>query len=138
MRIVLDVNVLVSGIGWDGPPNRILRACRTGRLRLILTEAILEELGRVLAYPKLARLASHPDLPVILAWLHRPEHLVIPTRRIDVIANDPPDNRILEAAVAGQAELIISGDEDLLRLAEFEGISIVTAAAFTARFPDRV
>lgn len=132
MRVVLDVNILVSAIGWEGPPSRILRACRQGRLDLVLSQALLDELARVLAYPKLARLAAHPDLPVILAWLYRPEHLVVPTRAIEVIADDPPDNRVLEAAVAGRAQAIVSGDDDLLRLGGFEGIPIVTAAAFVA------
>lgn len=133
MRIVLDV--LVSAIGWEGPPSRILRACRRGRLDLVLSPALLDELVRVLAYPKLARLAAHPDLPNILAWLHRPEHLVVPTRAIDAVAEDPPDNRVLEAAVAGRAEAIVSGDDHLLRLGGFEGIPIVTAAAFVAVTP---
>lgn len=91
---------------------------------------ILDELTQVLAYPKLARLAAHPDLPIILAWLFNPEHLVVPARSIRVITADPADNRILEAAVAGPAEAIVSGDEHLLQLGSFEGIPIVTAAAF--------
>ncbi len=133
MRVVLDVNVLVSAIGWEGPPSEVLLACRQGRLQIFLTTEILDELARVLAYPKLARLARHADLPVILAWLYRPEHLVVPTRTITVIEKDPADNRILEAAVAGRAEAIVSGDDDLLGLGQFEGIPIVTAAAFLDR-----
>lgn len=133
MRVVLDVNVIVSAIGWDGPPSLILRACREGRLVLVLSPPLLDELARVLAYPKLAPLAGHPDLPAILAWLHRPEHLVVPSHTLSVVKDDPDDDRVLEAALAGRAEAIVSGDRHLLDLGHFEGIPIVTAADFASR-----
>ena len=134
MKIVLDTNVLVSAIGWKGPPSRILRACRAGRFVLLTSPQLLEELTRVLTYPRLRVIARHPDLPQILRWLHAPERIVFPRRVIDAVKKDPLDNRVLEAAVEGRAEAVISGDDHLLRLKVFEGISILSAASFCRRW----
>ena len=134
MKIVLDTNAVVSAIGWEGPPARILRACRAGRFFLVTTPQLLEELTRVLTYARLRIIARHPDFPQILRWLHDPERIVFPRRSIEIVKVDPSDNRVLEAAVEGHAEAVISGDDHLLRLRNFEGIPIVTAAAFCRRW----
>ncbi len=133
MRVVLDTNTLVSAIGWDGPPRQILIALREGEHTLITSPALLDELTRVLTYPKLHPVATHPLLSTILAWLHQPEHLVIPQERISVVRADPADNSVLEVAIAGKADTIISGDRDLLTLHRFRGIPILTARGFVAR-----
>ncbi len=135
MRLVLDTNTIVSAIGWDGPPRQVLIALREGRHRLVITPALLEELTRVLRYPRLQPIAAHPLLAVVLEWLYRPEHLVIPTERVTEIHADPADNLVLEAAVAGRADAIVSGDRHLLRLQAFRGIPVLTARAFVGRFP---
>lgn len=134
MKIVLDTNALVSAIGWEGPPARILRACRGGQFTLVTSPQLLEELTRVLTYPKLRVIAQQPDLPEILKWLHAPEQVVIPRRTVHVITVDPPDNRGLEAAVEGKTDVIISGDEHLLGLRIFEGIPILGPAAFCRKW----
>ncbi len=134
MRVVLETNTLVSAIGWDGPPRQILIAIREGKHTFITSPELLDELARVLAYPKLRPVATHPLLPVILAWLHWPEHLVIPQERISVVRADPADNSVLEVAIAGKADTIISGDRDLLTLHRFRGIPILTARGFVARY----
>jgi len=134
LKIVLDTNTLVSAIGWEGPPARILRACRAGRFDLVTSPRLLEELTRVLTYPKLRVIARHPDLPQILKWFHAAEHLVYPKKTLGIITVDPADNRILEAGMEGQVDAVISGDEHLLRLKIFEGIPIVSPATFCRRW----
>ena len=134
MKIVLDTNILVSAIGWEGPPARILRACRAGRFSLLTSPQLLEELTKVLTYLKLQVFAKHEDLPQILEWLYSPERLVFPRRTIQVIASDPSDNRVLEVATEGRAEAVISGDDHLLGLRVFERMPILTAAAFCRRW----
>lgn len=134
MKIVLDTNALVSAIGWEGPPARTLRACRTGQFDFVTSPQLLEELTRVLTYPRLAIVARHPDLPEVLKWLHAPEHVVIPRRAIDVITVDPPDNRVLEAAVEGKADVIVSGDKHLLSLKTFEEIPILNPPSFCRKW----
>lgn len=125
---------MVSAIGWEGPPARILRACWAGRFSLLTSPQLLEELTRVLTYPKLRVIAQHPDLPLLLEWLHAPERIVVPRRAIEIVKTDPSDNRVLEASVGGHAETVISGDEHLLRVRSFEGVPIVTAAFFCRRW----
>lgn len=134
MKVVLDTNTIVSGIGWDGPPRRVLLAMRDGRHDLIISPDLLTELTRVLRYPKLRPIAAHPSLRVVLEWLHQPEHIVIPTERLSVVRADPLDNRVLEAAVAGRAGIIVSGDHDLLAIKKFQDILIVTARRFAATY----
>lgn len=134
MKVILDTNTLVSGIAWMGPPAEVLIALREGRHDLILSPDLLAELARVLRYPKLRIAASHPSLPGIMEWLHRPEHIVIAQEKIRVIQSDPADDLVLEAAIAGKADVIVSGDRHLLRLGSFRGIPIITARAFVARY----
>lgn len=134
MKLILDTNTLVSALGWEGPPAHILRACRAGQFSLLTSPPLLEELTRVLTYPKLRAIAEHPELPQILEWLYAPERIVYPRRTIKVITKDPSDNHVLEVAIEGHVEAVISGDEHLLALKEFEGIPILTAAAFCRRW----
>lgn len=133
MRLVLDTNTLISAIGWTGPPRQILIALLERRHALITTPDLLRELSRVLRYPRLQPLAAHPALPAVLAWLHRPEHVVIPEERVRAIPADPADDQVLEAALAGRADAVVSGDRHLLALRSFRGIPILTARAFAAR-----
>jgi uncharacterized protein len=67
---------------------------------------------------------------VVLEWLYRPEYLVVPQSQLHVIEDDPADNRVLEAAIAGQAGAIVSGDRHLLALRQYESVSILTPAQF--------
>lgn len=113
----------------------MLLALREGKHSIITSPVLLDELTRVLGHPKLPPVATHPLLPVVLEWLHRPEHLVIPQERFAVVRSDPADDRVLEAAIAGQADAIVSGDRDLLGLMEFRGIPTLTARGFAARYP---
>ena len=135
MKIVLDTNTLVSAIGWEGPPRQILLALREGYHALITTPDLLTELTSALTYAKLRPLATHPMLPAVLAWLHRPDHIVFPTERVAEIEVGPADNRVLEAAIAGGADAVVSGDQHLLRLRRFRGIPIMKARQFLDRFP---
>lgn len=128
-RTVLDTNVIVSGLGWPGPPATILDAASDGRLVLVTSAPLLAELRRVLDYPKIAKvIAGGAELADLV---EASSVVVAPTRVLDVVI-DETDNRVLEAAVEGAADYIVSGDADLLDLGSFEGIPIVRPAAFTA------
>lgn len=133
MRLVLDTNTLISAIGWTGPPRQILVALLERRHALVTTPDLLRELSQVLRYPRLQPLAAHPALPAVLAWLHRPEHVVIPEEHVRAIPADPAHDQVLEAALAGRADAVVSGDRHLLALRSFRGIPILTARAFAAR-----
>ncbi|MDK2888844.1 putative toxin-antitoxin system toxin component, PIN family [Desulfofundulus australicus DSM 11792] len=127
MKVVMDTNILVSAIGWTGPPHRLLKACIGGKLKLFISPALIEELILVIARPKLKVVAAHPDLPRIISWLCQPERLIIPRQQLNVITEDPADNRVLECALEAGAGAIVSGDEHLLGLKIFSGIPILKA-----------
>jgi putative PIN family toxin of toxin-antitoxin system len=128
-RAVLDTNVIVSGLGWGGAPAAILDAASDGRLVLVTSAPLLAELRRVLAYPKLARVI---DGGAQLADLIAASSVVVVPSRVLAVISDESDNRVLEAAIEGAADYIVSGDADLLDLGSFEGIQIVRPAEFTA------
>jgi len=91
-------------------------------------------LRRVLHYPKLQQryhLAEN-DIRTFLRLLNRQAIQVTPVTELAVIASDPTDNRYLECAVAGEASVIVSGDQHLLDLGEYQGIQILTPAGFLA------
>lgn len=127
ISVVLDTNTLVSGIGWSGPPSKIVDAVLTGELLLVSSPPLLSELERVLQYPKLARVL--PDPAAIVERIATVADLVEPTSTLAVVA-DEPDNRVLEAAVEARVDAIVTGDAELLALGHHDGIPIMSSAAF--------
>jgi putative PIN family toxin of toxin-antitoxin system len=129
MRIVADTNTLVSGFGWGGPPGQVVDTVLSGQVILVTSPALLGELARVLAYPKLAAIF---DDPALVAAVAEAADTVDPAEHVTVLA-DEPGNRVLEAAAAGRADLIVTGDKAMQELGSFQGIPIVSAAQFVAR-----
>ena len=134
VRIVLDTNILVSAlISRDGPLGQVLADVKRGRLRLVTSTEQIAELRRVLHRPHLRRsipLAAADDL---LRNVEAVGEVVTDLPDLDV-SPDPDDNLILAAAVAGRADLVVSGDKKhMLALGEVEDIPIVTASAAAER-----
>lgn len=120
--VVLDRNVLVSAVGWQGAPHRLYRLCRAGTVGLATSPDLIDELGRILRYPKLELEESD-----VTAFVRDVAHLALvvrPEGRVQVIVDDPADNRVLECAISAEADWIASGDDHLLSLEEFAGIPI--------------
>lgn len=132
-RVVLDSNVIVSGLGWSGPPAKIADAALEGQFALLTSEPLLAELRRVLAYPKLAKVIDEAERLVDLVAASGE---VIQTSSMLAVVDDESDNRVLEAAVDGDADYIVSGDDDLLDLGSFQGIPIVAPGEFVAEVLD--
>lgn len=128
LRAVLDTNVYVSTFSYPrSMPWRVWRQALQRRYQLLLSPAIIREVARILRedfHWEEARLRRR------LKLLVRVGELVTPQHPLHVITNDPDDNRILECAVEGQANLIVSGDRDLRRLKLYQGIPIVTPTDF--------
>ena len=140
MEVVLDTNVAVSAaINPKGPPAQIIKAWRAPSFTWVTSESLMAELDRTLRSPRLRRYIAWSDkeLNEFLAAVRQLTRVASPTRTIDIITSDPADNRVLEAAVAGDAEYIVSGDQALLDLGAFEGVQIVTPARFTAILAER-
>lgn len=131
LTIILDTNVLISALVFGGKPKMILEAAIQGTLQMALSQPISDELEGVLAGEKF----RYPNkvTRVILDELIAISHVVTPAKRVNIIQSDPADNRILECAVAADAEIIVSGDTDLLTLKEFSGIAILSPAEFVEK-----
>lgn len=134
MRVVLDTNILVRAfIKPLGAAAPVLTYLRTGAYTLVSSQPLLSELLDVLNRPRIADKYGLRDQEIqalqtlIAVWGER----VIPQRRIS-LCRDPDDDKVLKAAVAGSADLIVSGDKDLLVLDPFEGIRIVDLGTFLA------
>ena len=136
MRAVVDTNIVIRAlIKPNGSVGPVLQRLATDDYTLVYSEPILDELLAKLALPRI-RLKYHVDDPAIdtlLALFALRGVLVHPTRRIQV-CRDPKDNMIIEAALEGAAEYIVTGDEDLLALKKSETIRIVTPRIFLAAF----
>ncbi|NMG34224.1 putative toxin-antitoxin system toxin component, PIN family [Azoarcus sp. TTM-91] len=131
LRVVLDTNVLVSGLAYPASvPGRILTAWRQGGIDLVLSRYILDEMVRVL--PRLPRIslseAEIRDLADSFVFL---ADIVEPAEVRDEALRDPADQPVLATLLAAQARYLITGDKDLLALAE--RYPIVTPSEFWAR-----
>ena len=117
MRVVLDVNVLVSTLlSRAGAPGRLLALWLEGAFELVVSEELLAELGRALAYPKLREHSSPEDAAGFIALLRSTALMVAGAERPDPISRDPGDDYLLALAKAS-ASVLVSGDRDLLVLA---------------------
>jgi putative PIN family toxin of toxin-antitoxin system len=132
MRIVADTNTVLSGLLWQGPPRRIIDLGRQRIVTLCASMPLLAELAEVLCRPKFAQRIRTAEVSAatLVQDYARLSEIVEPQALNAPVSRDPDDDVVLATAVAARAALIISGDEDLLILNEFQGISIVPA--FTA------
>ena len=130
MRVVLDANVVVSGIFWSGPPHQILRRWLQGEETLLVSAPILAEYREVLD-----RMAGSSGNAIFTKWnrlLTEISEMVEP-QRLSGICRDPDDDKYLEAAVGGKAQAIVSGDKDLLAVKKVHAIPILSPKAFLFR-----
>jgi len=132
MRVVVDTNILVRAIiKPDGSVGPVLLRFRRGDFTLLYAQSLLEELIDVLNRPRIRAKyhLSDDDIKTVVGLILLRGEAVIPRQPVTV-CRDPKDNKFLEVAVEGQADLIISGDEDLLTLHPFRGIPILSPRDF--------
>lgn len=133
MIIVLDTNVLISALlSSVGPPAQILEQWEAGVFNVATSGALLDELRRVLGYERVQKyLEMTPkEINKLLRGWSSTAFFVDPELELDVVEDDPDDNRVLECAVAAEANYIISGDDHLLDLGEYQGIEVLPPAGF--------
>ena len=138
MRAVVDTNVLIRTIikplGTVGP---VLQRLTAGDDHIVYSRPLLDELVEKLDLP---RLKDKYGLTVemvtgLLAVLSLRGELVMPEVTVSV-CRDPEDNMVIEAALAGNATVVVTGDEDLLTLRQYAGIEFITPRAFWARLDE--
>ena len=135
MRLVLDTNTALSGLLWGSTLGRLIDAAEAGQLELASSAALLAELQGVLSREKFARQLAKRGITVadVFDGYAALVTLVAPAVIAPTITRDPADDQVLAAALAAQADLIVSGDAHLLDLKRFQGIEIVTAAVAVER-----
>lgn len=128
MRVVLDTNILIGALIARGtPPDRLCQAWLRGEIELVTSTAQLSEMADVLARPRIRRLIDDDEAAAIVENISTRARVLDALPDID-LSPDPADNPILAAAIAGKADLIVSGDKKhVLPLGEVRGIPVPTA-----------
>lgn len=132
-KVILDTNILISALGWEGNERAIFNKVIEKKIELILSFKQLGELLRVMEYPKFKFSEEQKDR--FLSILLESATLVTIASTVDVVKEDPDDNLILEPANEMKIDYIISGNEHLLKLREFKGAKIITAKQFLQLSP---
>ncbi len=127
-KVVLDTNVFISVLGWKGASQRIFNECIEGNLELLFSLEIFDEARRVLSYPKFK--FSQTEIDEFLDQILEIGNLIESKVEINIIKDDPSDNKFLECAVTVGASYIISRDPHILKIKEFKGIKILSPELF--------
>lgn len=136
MRVVLDVNVWISALLWGGVPDLVVLLAETQQIVVFASEPLFGELETTLRRPKFEQKIQSLDTTVeeilegirlLLQWC-QPIAVDVPQLR------DPKDLIIIATTVGANAEILVTGDRDLLILNEFEGIPILTPQKFLDRY----
>ncbi len=125
MRIVVDTNVLVSALGWEGNEYILMKKVFAGEVELFSSPEILQEFQKVSRRPRFG--FSEDDIEEFTVALLEISTLVMPEKKLKTIKKDPSDNMFLECALEAKADFLVSGDEHLLRLKNLDDIRIVRA-----------
>lgn len=132
MRIVLDTNVLVSGSFFRGISSRILDACVVGKFDMVVSPEILAEYQRV--GEEFSRKRPNEDFAGLLALLLARALVVEAPPLEPAVCRDPDNDKFIACALAGRAVVIVSGDKDLLDLAEDIGVGILSPREFMTKY----
>jgi uncharacterized protein len=127
-KVLLDSNIFISALGWPGKPRVIFEKCLQGELELVTSANQLNELMRVMDYPKFD--FTEEQKQTMLGIITAIATVVEIPGKIKVIEEDPDDDIILETAIIGNCDFIVSGDPHLLRLGEYAKVRIVTVSEF--------
>jgi putative PIN family toxin of toxin-antitoxin system len=130
VRIVLDTNIFISAV-LGGTLGIIMDEWRAGKFTLIALADIAREYLDVIHRAKFK--IAEGEIAAVIDYLLRTTEFVTPKEDVNIVAADPSDNKFLEAALAGYADFIVSGDGHLLELKQFRNIPVITAREFAAR-----
>ncbi|MEK6943011.1 MAG: putative toxin-antitoxin system toxin component, PIN family [Nanoarchaeota archaeon] len=127
LKLVLDTNTIVSAFFWEGNEAELFRKIEQGRARAYISNEILKEVEEVIKRPKFDKVMKNAGLTQdqIIQKIVSIFHFVISPKLDIKVCRDEKDNKFLECAESAKVDYLISGDEDLLSLKEYKGISIV-------------
>lgn len=133
MKIVVDTNVIISGIFFGGNPRRIVEAVVDGIIDAYATTEIIDEYAGII--DSMIEMKQGRLNRSILSPLFSSLKIIDRESQVD-ISRDPDDNKFIECAVDAKALYIVSGDYDLLDIYSYNGIEIITAKDFCERYLD--
>lgn len=135
MRAIIDTNVFISGLLWRGSPHVLLEHARTGTLAVISSATLIAELADVLGRAKFAAILSKTgtSLEQTIAEVRQLAELIDPPPLEHPVCRDTADDHVLALARSANADMVVSGDDDLLGIGRFAGIPIVTPAEAVKR-----
>ena len=128
MKIVLDTNVLISGIFFSGPPYQILKAWQEGKIQIAVSKEILDEYHRVAE--ELSEKFPEVEISQILELLTI-HSAMVNTQGLEVsVCEDPNDNMFISCALASNSKVIVSGDKHLLKISGYQEIEVLKPRVF--------
>ena len=128
MRLVLDTNVIISGVYFSGPPHDILDTWRRGKIELVVSAEILDEYGRV--GEQLAKQFPGVQFETFLELLTLRARIVNAPPLKENVCSDPDDDKFLACAIASGTRIICSGDKALLKASGYKGITVLNPKNF--------
>ena len=128
MKVVVDTNVVISGVFFGGMPSRILEVWRDKRIDVVVSPDILEEYRRV--GEQLETQFTDVSLAPFLALLLMNAEIIEPPDLPEQVSRDSDDDKFIACALAGGCHVIISGDKDLLEVTGYQGLKVVAPQEF--------
>lgn len=129
MRVVLDTNVFISSFLGTEPPRKIIDFWKEGKITICLSKKIVDEYVEVL---ERLGLSGEKEVEEFLQLFARNFHSLFTakTPNLEIVKNDPDDNKFFECAVALKAQFIIAGDKAVLKIKNYMGIKILSPKQF--------
>jgi uncharacterized protein len=132
MKVILDTNVLVSGIFFKGPPFRIFQIWKKGQIEIVISHEILEEYRRVIQ--DIGTHFPHIDISNLFEMITLKAHFTLSLALHPQVCDDPDDDKFFSAALVSKTSVIISGDKHLLDKSGFSGITVLKPSKFLEQY----
>lgn len=137
MRIVIDANVIISGlINNTSLSGQIIALWRLGIFDVLVSTQTHEELDRILSYTKFQKNIPKEDRQELMMLFDTKGILVDSKIKVELVIEDPTDNKYIELAIAGSAKYLVTGDQFILKYEKYQGIEFVTPARFVAQIQE--
>lgn len=129
MKITVDTNILISATFWLGNPYKIIKKVEERALDLVLSTDILREFEEIMRLDKFQLKLKNANITIneVVGKYMEISELADISGRVKAVKSDPDDDKVLECAVNGKADFVVSGDRHLLELRAYRGIRIITA-----------
>ena len=128
LKVVLDTNILVSAWLWEGNESKIVELIENGLVIGYTSLQLIQEFEKVMSYPKFR--LSEEEIASAIGYYQIILRTIEPKIVVNIICDDPADNRVLDCALSANVNAIITGDKHLLELGKFKNITILTSTEF--------